>query len=54
MQKILIIEDDKTIVEGLADTLLFHDYEVVTAGSGKEGLALFQKEKPGGFQVNTF
>lgn len=46
MHKILIIEDDKMIVEGLEDTLQFHDYEVVTAGSGKEGLALFQKEKP--------
>jgi DNA-binding response OmpR family regulator len=46
MHKILIIEDDKTIVEGLEDTLQFHDYEVITAGSGKEGLALFQKEKP--------
>lgn len=46
MPKILIIEDDKMIVAGLEDTLQFHDYEVVTAGSGKEGLALFQKEKP--------
>ncbi|HLP62393.1 MAG TPA: response regulator transcription factor [Candidatus Deferrimicrobium sp.] len=46
MYKIMIIEDDKTIVEGLEDTLQFHDYEVVTAGSGKEGMALFQKEKP--------
>ncbi|MDQ1354837.1 MAG: Response regulator [Acidobacteriota bacterium] len=46
MHKILIIEDDKTIVEGLEDTLQFHDYETITAGSGKEGLASFQKEKP--------
>ncbi|MCX6579140.1 MAG: response regulator [Candidatus Aminicenantes bacterium] len=46
MHKILIIEDDKTIVEGLEDTLQFHDYETVTAGSGKEGLAAFHKEKP--------
>jgi DNA-binding response OmpR family regulator len=46
MHKILIIEDDKTIVEGLEDTLQFHDYEVITAGSGKEGLASFQIEKP--------
>lgn len=46
MRKILIIEDDKLIVEGLEDTLQFHDYEVVTAGNGKEGLSLFQKEKP--------
>jgi DNA-binding response OmpR family regulator len=46
MRKILIIEDDKLIVEGLEDTLQFHDYEVVTAGNGKDGLSLFQKEKP--------
>lgn len=46
MYKILIIEDDKMIVEGVKDTLQFHDYDVVTAGSGKEGLTLLQKEKP--------
>ncbi|MGE5344154.1 MAG: response regulator transcription factor [Candidatus Omnitrophota bacterium] len=46
MHKILIIEDDRLIVDGLQDTLLFHDFDVVTAGSGKEGLAVFQKEKP--------
>lgn len=46
MPKILIIEDDKTIVEGLEDTLQFHDYTVFTAGNGKEGFKLFQKQKP--------
>ncbi len=46
MNKILIIEDDPTIVEGLEDTLAFHDYDVFTAGSGKAGLALFKKETP--------
>ncbi len=46
MSKILIIEDDKTIVEGMEDTLQFHDYTVFTAGSGREGLKLFQKQKP--------
>jgi len=46
MPKILIIEDDKTIVEGLEDTLQFHDFTVFTAGSGREGLKMYQKHKP--------
>jgi DNA-binding response OmpR family regulator len=46
MSKILIIEDDETIVEGLADTLQFHEFDVVTAGTGKQGIALFQKQEP--------
>ncbi|MCP4156407.1 MAG: response regulator transcription factor, partial [bacterium] len=46
MNKILIIEDDPTIVEGLEDTLAFHDYDVFTAGTGKDGLAILRKESP--------
>ncbi|MCP5102894.1 MAG: response regulator transcription factor [bacterium] len=46
MSKILIVEDDKTIVEGLEDTLQFHDFDVVTAGTGKAGVVLFQREEP--------
>jgi len=30
MKKILIIEDDQTIIEALADTFQFHDFEVTT------------------------
>jgi DNA-binding response OmpR family regulator len=46
MSKILIIEDDKTIVDGLEDTLRFHDFDVVTAVTGREGIELFEKEDP--------
>ena len=46
MEKILIIEDDKTIVEGLISALTFHDFSVISAGDGIEGYSLFEKEKP--------
>jgi DNA-binding response OmpR family regulator len=45
MKRILIIEDDLTIVEALEDTFRFHDFEVVTAVNGKEGYDLFLKQK---------
>ncbi|MCK4557862.1 MAG: response regulator transcription factor [Candidatus Aminicenantes bacterium] len=38
MDKILIIEDDKTILMGLKDDLEFEGYKVSTATNGKEGL----------------
>ncbi|MCK4765872.1 MAG: response regulator transcription factor [Candidatus Aminicenantes bacterium] len=46
MKKILIIEDDKTIIEGLEDTFSFHDFQVFTAVSGSEGIRLFKEKKP--------
>ena len=46
MAKILLIEDDKTIVEALEDTLRFHDFTVFTAGDGKEGMERFAREDP--------
>ncbi len=46
MKKILVIEDDLTIIEALEDTFRFHDFDVVTAGDGKEGLALFIEHQP--------
>jgi DNA-binding response OmpR family regulator len=38
MEKILIIEDDRTILMGLKDDLEFEGYEVSSAMDGKEGL----------------
>ena len=38
MEKILIIEDDKTILMGLKDDLEFEGYKVTSAMDGKEGL----------------
>ncbi len=46
MRKVLIIEDDRTIVEALADTFRFHDFEVATAANGKDGYRLFARRKP--------
>ncbi len=46
MKKVLIIEDDRTIVEALADTFQFHDFEVVTAVNGKDGYRLFAGQRP--------
>jgi len=44
--KILIIEDDRTIVEALADTFKFHDFEVSTAENGKDGYRLAAEQNP--------
>ena len=46
MKKLLIIEDDRTIIEGLEDTFKFHDFDVFTAVSGKEGIDLLKTKKP--------
>lgn len=46
MKKILIIEDDVTIVRGLEAAFKFHGFELVTAGEGTEGLALLESKKP--------
>ena len=46
MAKILIIEDDPTITEGLADTLRYHDHKVYTAPTGREGIDLYKEKTP--------
>jgi DNA-binding response OmpR family regulator len=46
MKKILLIEDDHTIVEALEDTFRFHDYDVSIAGNGKDGIRLFREHSP--------
>ncbi len=43
---ILIIEDEPHIVLGLKDALEFEGFRVVTAGTGKEGVALCRQERP--------
>ncbi len=45
-KKILIIEDDRTIVEALEDTFKFHDFDVATAVDGKEGYGLLVEQDP--------
>jgi DNA-binding response OmpR family regulator len=45
-RKILIIEDDPQIVLGLTDAFEFEGYEVVSAHTGKKGVALAKQHKP--------
>lgn len=44
--KILVIDDEPNIVQTLQDRLEMNEYEVVTAGNGREGLEKFEQEKP--------
>jgi DNA-binding response OmpR family regulator len=46
-QKILIIEDEPDMVRGLRDAMVFEGFEVVSAGTGEQGLALMKQEHPG-------
>lgn len=45
-EKILIVEDEKTILTGLVDLLESEGYEVCTALDGKEALRAYETEKP--------
>ncbi len=45
--KVLVVDDDPDIVEGMRLTLESAGYKVLSASSGKEGLELARKEKPG-------
>ena len=44
--KILIVEDEVLIREGMSDYLMECGYEVFEAGDGQEALYLFHKEAP--------
>jgi UDP-3-O-[3-hydroxymyristoyl] N-acetylglucosamine deacetylase len=46
MNKVLIIDDERSICESLSSILLDEGFAVYTAKDGKEGLALFKQEKP--------
>jgi UDP-3-O-[3-hydroxymyristoyl] N-acetylglucosamine deacetylase len=46
MTKVLIIDDEKSILESLSSILEDEGFEVCTARDGKEGLAAFDREKP--------
>lgn len=46
MKKILLIDDDITFKKTVGDFLRNIGYEIVTAGDGKEGLEIVDKEKP--------
>jgi len=46
MPKLLIIEDDLTIIKGLAAAFKFHGFEVFFAESSETGLPLVRQKKP--------
>ncbi|MFI3156050.1 MAG: response regulator [Methylococcaceae bacterium] len=46
MKKILIVEDEKALVEVLRDEFNLHKYTVVVAYNGEEAMEKIQKEKP--------
>ena len=46
MSKILIIDDDQTIVSIWTMALKSENFEVITASTGKDGLEKAQKDKP--------
>jgi DNA-binding response OmpR family regulator len=46
MTKILIIEDDPTILSALANAFAFFDFTVMTAGSSEAGLERYSHENP--------
>jgi two-component system response regulator VicR len=46
MSKILVVDDEKAIVDILKFNLQREGYSVITACDGEEGLQIFEKEKP--------
>ncbi len=46
MAKVLVVDDDKSIVDLLNHMLTREGYTVFTAGDGREGLAAAKQEKP--------
>ncbi len=46
MKKVLIVEDEQGLLDGLAHNFQFEGYEVLTATNGADGLKLALKQKP--------
>jgi len=46
MKKVLLVEDDITIVEALSSALTFHDYSVISTDNSENGYEKFISEKP--------
>ncbi|HOO75629.1 MAG TPA: response regulator transcription factor [Tepiditoga sp.] len=44
--KILVIDDEESILDLIRMNLILENYEVVTATDGKSGMAMLKKEKP--------
>src|SRR5258708_26544468 len=46
MSKILIVEDDEPIAQGLRDNLEFEHYEVAIAADGQTALSMIREQRP--------
>jgi DNA-binding response OmpR family regulator len=46
MKRVLVIEDEPAILRGLADSLRFESYEVLTAADGEEGYRAARQDNP--------
>jgi DNA-binding response OmpR family regulator len=46
MSRVLVIEDEPAILRGLADSLRFESYDVLTAGDGESGYELLRTREP--------
>ncbi|HVZ72384.1 MAG TPA: response regulator transcription factor [Polyangia bacterium] len=46
MKRILVVEDEPDLVRGLRDALEFEGFEVVSSGSGREGVKLARERAP--------
>ena len=46
MKRVLIVEDEEGLLEGLAHNFRYEGYEVLTAKTGQEGLRMALKQKP--------
>src|SRR4029434_9391598 len=45
-KRVLIVEDEEGLIEGLEHNFKFEGYDVLTARNGSEGLKLALKQKP--------
>ena len=46
MKRVLVIEDEPAILRGLADSLRFESYDVLTAADGEEGYRVARQQNP--------
>jgi DNA-binding response OmpR family regulator len=46
IQKILVIEDEESVREGLVDSLKLEGYSVIWRSDGEEGVKAYQAENP--------
>ena len=53
-RKILVIEDEQPMLEAIVDTLYQHQFPVLTADNGKDGLATALREHPDLILLDVF